>query len=274
MELLGRSVEEYFQRCKKRLSLKSVLLLADQMVKCLEQLHAKHYIHRDIKSENFVMGLKKKSSDVFLIDFGLSKRFRDPVSGLHIPYQDHKSFTGTARYASINTHMGIEQSRRDDLESLGHLFIYLLKGILPWQNLQAANKKEKYEKILQKKINTPIELLCDGLPSEFSGYLNYCRKMKFNERPDYAFILRLFKDLFIQQGYFYDMIYDWSLPFQSFSQTLSKKSIRQGLTKKPVVLQLSIHLGSKENYKTPQESTEVETSHIVKAIEEEKGNNI
>lgn len=180
------------------------------MIRCLEQLHSKHFIHRDIKPENFMMGLNKKATSVFLIDFGLSKRFRDPATGLHIQYRDHKSFTGTARYASINTHMGAEQSRRDDLESVGHLLIYLLKGILPWQNLQAANKKEKYEKILQKKAGTPIEKLCQDLPPEFASYLEYCRKMKFNERPDYAFILRSFKDLFIRQGYFYDMVYDWS----------------------------------------------------------------
>ena len=212
MELLGKTLESLFTQCKRKFSLKTVLLLVDQMVHALEQLHARNYIHRDIKPENFVMGAGIKQNRVFMIDFGLSKRFRDPVSGLHIPYRNHQSFTGTARYASINTHLGIEQSRRDDLESLGHLFVYFLKGILPWQNLKAQNKTEKYEKIMQKKLATPINLLCGGLPTEFEKYLTYCRGMKFNERPDYGFIVKIFKELAIKQGLTYDYVYDWSKP--------------------------------------------------------------
>jgi serine/threonine protein kinase len=210
MDLLGPSLEDCFQSCKRRFSLKTVLLLADQMIHALEQLHAKHVIHRDVKPENFVMGLGKCATVVHLIDFGLSKRFRDPATGLHIPYRDHKSFTGTARYASINTHIGIEQSRRDDLESTGHLFVYFLKGLLPWQNLQAATKKEKYEKIMQKKMEISVEALCKSLPVEFATYLGYCRNMKFNERPDYNYITRIFKELFVREGYFYDFVFDWT----------------------------------------------------------------
>ncbi len=213
MELLGHPLEELFQKCKRHFSLKTVLLLADQMIHALEQLHSRHFIHRDIKPENFMMGTGKKLSTVFLIDFGLSKRFRDPVSGLHIPYRDQKSFTGTARYASINTHLGVEQSRRDDLESLGHMLVYFLKGGLPWQNLRAINKKDKYEKIMKKKLAVPINLLCKDLPIEFESYLSYCRKMKFNERPDYVYIKRIFKELFIRKGYFYDQVYDWTQPW-------------------------------------------------------------
>ena len=188
-------------------------MLADQMISGLEQLHSKHFIHRDIKPENFVMGLGLKCAKVHIIDFGLSKRFRDPATGLHIPYRDHKNFTGTARYASINTHFGFEQSRRDDLESLGHLFIYFLKGVLPWQNLQAANKKEKYDKIRQKKVSIPTDKLCKDLPFEFQAYLNYCRGMKFNERPDYGYAQRLFKDLFVRKGYLSDSVFDWINPW-------------------------------------------------------------
>ena len=208
-------MEQLFQKCKKHFSLKTTLLLVDQMLFSLEQLHAKHYIHRDIKPENFMVGLGKKSNTVYMIDFGLSKRFRDPVSGLHIPYKDQKSFTGTARYASISTHLGVEQSRRDDLESLGHIFVYFMKGILPWQNIQAANKKEKYEKITKKKLAVQVNLLCKELPTEFESYLSYCRKMKFNERPDYVYVKRLFKELFVRKSYSYDYIFDWTQPWVS-----------------------------------------------------------
>jgi len=109
------------------------------------------------------MGTGKDRGQVYIIDFGLGKRFKDKT-GLHIPFKDGKSLTGTARYCSINTHKGIEQSRRDDLESLAYLLVYFLQGELPWQGLKAKNMKEKYEKIMEKKISTKLEDLCKGLP--------------------------------------------------------------------------------------------------------------
>jgi serine/threonine protein kinase len=212
LELLGDSLGELFQRCQRKFSLKTVLLLANQIVSAIEQLHLNNYIHRDIKPENFVMGAGNKSNAVFLIDFGLSKLFRNPQSGLHIAYCEYKNFTGTARYASINSHLGAEQSRRDDLEALGYIFVYFLKGKLPWQNLQTANKKDKYEKIFNTKVKTSVNELCEGLPLEFESYLSYCRRMKFNERPDYIYIKKIFHELFIKQGYDHDCVYDWSQP--------------------------------------------------------------
>ena len=103
------------------------------------------------------MGLGKKSHLVHLIDFGLSKRYRDGKTHQHIPYKENKNLTGTARYASLNTHLGIEQGRRDDLESLGFVLMYFLRGSLPWQNLKSNNKKDKYEKIMEKKLSTSVE---------------------------------------------------------------------------------------------------------------------
>jgi len=125
---------------------------------------------------------------VHFIDFGLSKRYKDPKTNQHIPYKENKQLTGTARYVSVNTHKGIEQSRRDDLESLGYVLIYLFKGTLPWQGLKAKTKLEKYSKILEKKENTPLDILCKGIPVEFANYLSYCRKLKFDEKPDYNYL--------------------------------------------------------------------------------------
>lgn len=130
-------------------------------------MHSRGFIHRDIKPDNFLIGQGKKKNQVFSIDFGLAKRYTDPKTNLHIPYRDKKALTGTARYASINQHMGIDQSRRDDLESLGYIMVYFLRGELPWQGIKSKNMKEKYEKIMEKKIATQLDVLCRGFPGIF-----------------------------------------------------------------------------------------------------------
>ncbi|CAJ1340053.1 unnamed protein product [Effrenium voratum] len=174
-------------------------------------MHAKNFIHRDIKPDNFLIGLGKKANQVHIIDFGLAKKYRDPKTQQHIPYRENKALTGTARYASVNTHLGIEQSRRDDLEAVGYVLMYFNRGSLPWQGLKANSKKEKYEKIMEKKMSTPIEVLCKHFPCEFATYLNYCRSLRFEDRPDYAYLRRLLKDLFFREGYQYDFVFDWTI---------------------------------------------------------------
>ncbi len=129
-------------------------------------MHSKHYLHRDMKPENFLIGAGERSSTIYVIDFGLSKSFVAPATGRHIPYRNNKQLTGTARYASLNTHLGIEQSRRDDVEGIFYVILYFLRGgSLPWQGLPAKNQKEKYRRILEKKISTAPETLCKGFPS-------------------------------------------------------------------------------------------------------------
>jgi len=155
--------------------------------------------------------LQKKGNQVHLIDFGLAKKYRDARTHQHIQYRENKNLTGTARYASINTHLGIEQSRRDDLESLGYVLMYFNRGNLPWQGLRAATKKQKYEKISEKKLSTKIDLLCKGFPEEFAMYLNYTRALRFDDKPDYAYLRKLFRDLYVREKYQYDHIYDWSI---------------------------------------------------------------
>jgi len=166
VDLLGKSLEDLFNDCGRRFNLKTVLILADQLICRMEIIHTKCYIHRDIKPDNFLMGRGTKRHMAFVIDFGLSKLYRDPRTLKHVPYKEGKNLTGTARYASINTHMGIEQSRRDDLESLGYVFMYFLRGSLPWQGLKGNTKKQKYDKILEKKIATSTEMLCKNFPGQ------------------------------------------------------------------------------------------------------------
>ncbi|XP_072964419.1 casein kinase 1-like protein 2 isoform X1 [Typha angustifolia] len=211
MDLLGPSLEDLFNFCSRKLSLKSVLMLADQMINRVEFVHAKSFLHRDIKPDNFLMGLGRRANQVYMIDFGLAKKYRDTSTHQHIPYRENKNLTGTARYASMNTHLGIEQSRRDDLESLGYVLMYFLRGSLPWQGLKAGTKKQKYEKISEKKVSTSIEALSRGYPTEFASYFHYCRSLRFDDKPDYGYLKRIFRDLFIREGFQFDYVFDWTI---------------------------------------------------------------
>ena len=162
------------------------------------------FIQSTLKPENFVVGRPTgpNFNKIYIIDFGLAKPYIDDNTGQHIPYREGKSLTGTARYMSINTHLGKEQSRRDDLEAVGHLIMYFLRGSLPWQGLKAENVKERYTKIGETKRSTQIEVLCEGWPEEFSTYLRYVRHIDFFENPDYAYLIKLFVDLYESKGWF------------------------------------------------------------------------
>ncbi|KAK9767267.1 Palmitoylated plasma membrane-bound casein kinase, variant 2 [Basidiobolus ranarum] len=198
-------------------------MLAKQMLARVESVHEHNLIYRDIKPDNFLIGRphSKHASQVFMVDFGMAKYYRDPKTKQHIPYRERKSLSGTARYMSINTHLGREQSRRDDLEALGHVIMYFLKGALPWQGLKAANNKQKYQRIGEKKQTTPIKELGQGYPEEFGDYLKYARELGFDANPDYKYLRGLFDRALEKMGERDDGIFDWMLNDKSAKSELS-----------------------------------------------------
>lgn len=212
LERKGYNLEQLFNKCHRRFSLKTVLMLTDKLLRRVESLHSNHYVHRDIKPENFLLGLSPhKDNEIYIIDFGLAKHYRDPVTREHVLYKDGKSLTGTARYASINAHMGIELSRRDDVEELALVLLYLQRGSLPWQGIYARSKKEKYARILDEKLNHSITELCREGPKEFGTMLHYARSLRFDEAPDYRYLRRMFRNLFHRLRFLPDEKYDWMI---------------------------------------------------------------
>ena len=199
MDFLGPSIGDLFQLMQKKFSLSTVCMCGMQMICRLEYIHEKGYIHRDIKPENFVIGINDDSNTIYIIDFGLGQRYKDKKTGAHTPYRENRQMIGTVRYASINTQIGIEQSRRDDVEAVGYVLVYLALGRLPWQRAGKEKGKGHLAKVLEKKLITPPEILCKKLPRQFSFIFQYIRKLKFEERPDYNMMKCLLADLLLSE---------------------------------------------------------------------------
>ena len=210
MQLLGKSLEGLLKKSpEKKLSLKTISLLGIELIGILKFIHDKHFIHRDIKPDNFAIGYEDPCQ-IYILDFGLAKKYRSSKTLKQNPMIKHSRLTGTARYASINALKGYEQSRRDDLESLGYVLSYLVRGNLPWQGIAAKTKEEKYAKILNKKINISTEKLLKDEPQELIDYIKYCKNLDYEQDPDYDYLIGLLKSIILDKlNEKIDYMFDW-----------------------------------------------------------------
>lgn len=213
MDFLGPNLESIMNKMpNQKFSMKTSLMITEQIIQRLKELHAKFFLHPDMKPENFVIGQKGKERTIYLIDFGLSRKYINERTLEHIPLKDKRPILGTVRYISINTHLGFEQSRRDDLESLSYIMIYFIMGELPWQCIKSKTKKEKYDKILLKKKETVPNEICKFLPEEIKLFFSHILQLDFTDRPDYAYLTSLLDKLMSKYGYSNDLQFDWYTP--------------------------------------------------------------
>ena len=227
MDELGYSLDHLFSLCQRNFNLKTVLMIVDQTLSTIEYIHKKNIIYRDIKLDNFVIGTGKNENKIYLVDFGLSQFYIDQETNNHIEYKEDLPITGTARYASVNALLGRQQSRRDDMIALGYMYIYLLKGTLPWIGLGNNNENypnengnvrrqvvrnidEKCALICEIKRKTPLKKLCANIPSQFLRYMEAVESLGFEEEPKYSDYRKMFRALFNTYSLTYDYVYEWT----------------------------------------------------------------
>jgi casein kinase 1 len=234
ISLLGKSPADFtWERPDSCLLLETVMTLIPQILTCVEQLHRRNLVRRDIKPENFAMGRSARASQIFIIDFGLSKPFCSRKMRAHIPFITGKDLTGTARYASVAALRGCEQSHRNDMEALEFVWLFLLSGSLPWMGLAGSSGQHKHNKVLAVKAATSFEDVCTGFPDEFVRYFHAVRQLNFADEPEYLTHKRMVRELFISLRYVADFAYDWRAVSAPAPSKVKVTQHSSGRVKKP-----------------------------------------
>ena len=202
--LLGKSLFDIFKG-QNKMSLNDICFISLQIIERIQWVHSKGFIHGNIEPGNFLIGRKDKNM-IYLIDFGLSKKYRADKTGKHIKFCSTKKLIGNDLFASNNASSGVKQSRRDDLESIAYTIIFLLKGELPWQNATGVNKIEKNLNIYNMKKKISVNDLCKDLPSQIKEFTNYVKLLEFEEKPDYYYLRRLITSILDERNIKIDLL--------------------------------------------------------------------
>ena len=207
--LLGKTIDKLFNMNQNpQRKMKDLCMAAVQIIDRIQYIHSKNIIHQDIKPENFLVG-NPDTSIIYIIDFGISKKFRSSRTGKHINFSKNNKFNGTFNFSSIHSMKGIEMTRRDDLESIGYMLIYLIKGKLPWSKYERGELGERFKNIFNMKYNIMNSKLCEMLPFEFCQYMDYVKSLKFDEEPNYIYLRNLFLSILDKMNEKYDLKFSW-----------------------------------------------------------------